>query len=136
VALCCVMFTIFRARLDRRRERIRTDLMSLEHQQQSLEEKIEYEFPLNPKTTSELKQVNAQIAEKQRQIGDTRNFTKEWHRKNIRSQIEGSQKSKDLWVAKLDSEPDKDRKMGLQGTIDLIDARISNLRVQYSELDH
>jgi hypothetical protein len=62
VALFCVLSAYFRAKLDLRNERIRAELIALEGFQRHLE--------IMPNLRPQLARVNADIADKRRQLGE------------------------------------------------------------------
>jgi hypothetical protein len=136
VALCCVMAAVSRSLLDVRRERIRAELMSLEFQQERLEKTIEYEFPLNPKTMAELKRVNALLAEKQQQIRDTRNFTKDARRRIFQYHLDWTMMNRERVMNELASETNPDTKVRQQWHLVQLDAQISRLRSQINDLKY
>ena len=68
MALACVLVAYLRARLDLRREAIRTELMEKEHEQWILG--IELQYDRDPKKRADFAKIKAEIAEMQRQVGE------------------------------------------------------------------
>jgi hypothetical protein len=70
VALFCVLTAYFRAYSDLRRETIKGELISLEHEQLYWSNVIKYNGAVGPKPAAKLAALNAEIAKKKRAIGE------------------------------------------------------------------